>query len=188
MTFLLATLAVTCWIALATVIAHQSVQVMRQGEFGTSRSVFFFPLSNLLEAGVHDESIFHFRRSVGTHGFPIGYMVFTAVMLPVRLPWIVCAGGFGLCFLAIPRFLSWFCSLSIKLDPEPPKIRVIEDNTDRAADELLDERKKLVEERGKLQTRLPEVEQRLHELEALLDEPQSGVFRGAPRSAKSQAT
>jgi hypothetical protein len=186
MTFLLATLAAALYAALVVVITHQSAQVIRLDELGTRRSKLLFPLSNT--GGCLDTPAQGFLKGVGRDDIPIGYMVFTAIMLYVRLPWMLCLGGAPLCLEACERFLRPYnriFSLKIRRKPKPPKIRVIESAADQATGELLDERKKLVEERDRLESRLPAVKQRINELDAELNESD---YREAPRGAKARTT
>lgn len=175
---LLVMLAALGYFAVALIISEQSSRVILFGELGTLRSWLLFPLSNVM--GSLRLSVAYtylcplFNRSPEPEG---DYFAVTFALLPVRVPWIVIIGGAAV-FVRFLRVV--FKNRQIR--------RSLDIDADLATTKMLYERKKLLEERHKLQARLPEVEQRINELGALLDEPQSGVFRGAPRSAKSQAT
>lgn len=179
------TMGILAYLAGSWAMARYSIEVARLKEIGTWRSLFLFPGQVMSHKAFRKEIEFRdFPYLERSDEFPLGYYIKTALFFWLGLP----AGVLVVVCSAPGRFWEWLTSLKIKRKPIPPKIRVIESDTNRATTKLLDERKKLLEERGKLRVRLPLVEQRLNELGALLDEPRGDAFRDAPRSAKSQAT
>lgn len=180
---LLIALAALVYFVLAAIIAELSGRVIRNGELGTLRSWLLFPLSNVKGKSNLSVAYYFFSLNPSENSSPTQelqdeeYTSFTFALLPIRVPWIVIVGGTAIC----ARFLR---AALIRRSMR----RSLDIDADLVTAKMLAERMKLGEERRLLQSQLSEVEQRISELGALLDEPQSGVFRGAPRSAKSQAT